>query len=288
MTVDMLQVYTDTYPGEQRMNSRGGKKKPYQSQHPHSHHHRRVRAQPEVQPPPPPEPEIQILTCQSSEPEPDTADIDLSDPNDPFEKHFLAAALAAPPPQHGRDGQLRSSSFRSDKQKPHVIKRESADMTSSGNYSSSPNLLFPKDDMSYGTRTHEPREAPLRRVRSFKTTSKGGVVNRGDSFRKKNSSRNVATGSTNGHESPHLPHAVSQPSDFTCPVKTEEPPSSYFKVQLVGAPGCGKTSITNQFMSSDYANVYDSMNGMYSDRLILYPDCVHVLPLQLAYSTRQG
>lgn len=238
------------------MSSRGGKRKPYQSQHPHSHHHRRVRAQPE---PPTPEPEIQILTCQIPDPEP--VPEPFSDPNDPFEKHFLAAALAAPPPQHGRDGQIRSSSFRNDKPKPNVIKRESADMTSSGNYSSSPNLLFPKDDMSCGTRTHEHRDAPLRRVRSFKTTSKGGVINRGDSFRKRSSNRNIATGSTNGHDSPGLSHAISHPTDFSVPVKADEPPSSYFKVQLIGAPGCGKTSITNQFMSSDYANAYDSMNG---------------------------
>lgn len=257
MTVDMLQVDTVGYPYDNRMSGRGGKKKPYQSQHPHSHHHRRIRAEP--QPQPPPEPEIQILT---PEPDPEPEPEQIADPNDPFEKHFLAAALAAPPPQHhGRDGQIRSSSFRNDKPKPHVIKRDSLDMTSSGNYSSSPNLLFPKDDLSFGTRTHEPRDAPLRRVRSFKTTSKGGVINRGDSFRKKSSSRNIASGSTNGHESPGMTHAVSHPNDFTVPVKNEEPPSSYFKVQLIGAPGCGKTSITNQFMSSDYANAYDSMNG---------------------------
>ena len=255
MTVDMLQVDNGRYTFEQRMSSsRGGKKKPYQSQHPHSQHHRRVRAQPET---PQYEPEIQILMCQVPDPEPEP----ISNPNDPFEQHFLAASLAAPTPHHGRDGQVRSSSFRNDKPKPNVIKRESADMTSSGSYSSSPNLLFPKDDMAYNTRTHEHRDAPLRRVRSFKTTSKGGVVNRGDSFRKKSSSRNIASGSTNGHDSPSLAHTASHHSGFTAPVKADEPASSYYKVQLIGAPGCGKTSITNQFMSSDYANAYDSMNG---------------------------
>lgn len=225
-------------------------KKPYQAHHPHSHHHRRIRAEPTT----PCEPEIQIIeTCISPEPD--------ANPNDPFEKHFLAAALAPAP--HSVDSKYRSSSFRNDKPKPHVTKRD-ADLSTSGNFSSSPNLLFPKDDMHVHnhSRSQEGRGVPIRRVRSFKTTSKGGVINRGDSYRKKNSSRHLlASGSTNTHDSPSLAHAASHHSDFECNPRSDEPPSSYFKIQVLGPPGCGKTSITNQFMSSDYANTYDSMNG---------------------------
>lgn len=225
------------------------KRKPYQAHHPHSHHHRRVRAAP-VQTS---EPEIEIIeTCQSPEVE--------SNPNDPFEQHFLAAQLAAPPIlTPSVDGKIRSSSFRNDKPKPHVVKRDRP-LSSSGNCSSSPNLLFPKDDIQVGHRTDN-RDVPLRRVRSFKTTSKG-VINRGDSFRKRSSNRNVASGSTNGHDSPALAHGTSN-TNFECTPAADEPVSSYFKVQILGPPGCGKTSITNQFMSSDYANAYDSMNGKF-------------------------
>ncbi|KAH3772792.1 GTP-binding protein REM 1-like isoform X2 [Dreissena polymorpha] len=235
-----------------------GHKKPYRAHHPQAHHHRRVRAQRESTPPPP---EVDInIESESFPNEPE------GNPNDPFEQHFLAASLAAPPTvKHDKHDKIRSSSFRNDKEKPVVTKRVSADLSSGGNYSSSPNLLFPKDGAHHEQgRLNEARssDGPLRRVRSFKTTSKG-VVNRGDSFRKKNSSRNVASGSTNGFDSPRLDASHSQPSqsDFECTASPEEPPSSYFRVQLVGAPGCGKTSITNQFMSSDYANAYDSMNA---------------------------
>lgn len=247
----MLQVNpVETHPGVVGVQAGALriKKKPYEAYHPHSHHHRRIRAEPMT----PTEPVIQIIeTCNTPDPEA------LSNPNDPFEKHFLAAAMAQTQPQG--ETKIRSSSFRNDRPKPHVSKRET-DLTSSGNYSSSPNLLFPKDDshVKYDNRVSEPRE-PLRRVRSFKTTSKG-VINRGDSFRKRNSSRNLALGSTNGHDSPMLAPATSQHSNFDFAPKAEEPPSSYFKVQILGPPGCGKTSIANQFMSSDYANVYDSMN----------------------------
>jgi len=241
--------------------ARSGKRKPYQAHHPQAHHHRRVRAQPEMEMEAP-EPEIQIFeTIASPESE--------GNPNDPFEQHFLAASLAAPRHNQSPDGKIRSSSFRNDKPKPTVnIRRDSADLATSSNYSSSPNLLFPKDGHAHqrSPSPHPPREgdAPLRRVRSFKTTSKGGLVNRGDSFRKKNSSRNLAAGSLNGHGSQNLAaaHSAVQHSHTDIEVTpTEEPTASYFKVQLIGAPGCGKTSITNQFMSSDYANAYDSMNG---------------------------
>lgn len=246
----MLQM--ESVDTQQRLPMDGRtKKKPYEAHHPHSHHHRRIRA---AQPLTPTEPDIQIIeTCTSPEPE--------TNPNDPFEKHFLAAAALQTTPSLNVNNKVRSSSFRNDKPKPHITKRD-PDLSTSGNYSSSPNLLFPKDDthVQYDSRNHDIRDAPLRRVRSFKTTSKGGVINRGDSFRKRNSSRNLASGSTNGHDSPMLAHAASNNSAFECTPKADEPASSYFKVQILGPPGCGKTSITNQFMSSDYANAYDSMN----------------------------
>ncbi|XP_052819266.1 uncharacterized protein LOC128245090 isoform X2 [Mya arenaria] len=257
----MTLVHTTVDFNQGNMDSRrNGKRKPYQAHHPQAHHHRRMRPQQEEVPP---EPEIQIEDCLSAEP--------VGNPNDPFEQHFLKAALAAPPEKHGheheygqRHAKIKSSSFRNDRPKPVVERRENAELSSSGNYSSSPNLLFPKEENPHHRTPspHGPRgeDAPLRRVRSFKTTSKGGVINRGDSFRKKNSSRNLTSGSLN--DSPHLANAQTRHSQAEVDnMRVDEPLSSYFRVQLVGAPGCGKTSITNQFMSSDYANAYDSMNA---------------------------
>ena len=244
-----------------------GRKQPYQASHPHHKHHRRLRAQPE----PPPEPEIEIEeTFHTPELETPSAN-----PNDPFEKHFLAAAAALQAQaqsHHAPESKIRSSSFRNDKQRPSVIVRE-AEFNSPGNYSSSPNLLFPKDDININSHNNDARD--LRRVRSFKSTSKGGVINRGDSFRKRNSSRNVASGSIN--DSPRLASASSHPTDFVCTPKAEEPQASYFRVQVLGAPGCGKTSITNQFMSSDYANVYESMNGE-SMITVVFPFLARMFP----------
>ena len=259
MTVaDMLQVE----PLETRSHSDNqlaaaaprGKRKPYQASHPHSHHHRRLRAQ-QPQPPPPQEPEIQVEVDEV------TTSPEDSNPNDPFEQHFLAAAaLHTAGAEHkslkpSKD-KGRSSSFRNDKPKPQVQKRD-AELASSSNYSSSPNLLFPKDDLHLDQRQHEGRDAPLRRVRSFKSTTKGGVINRGDSLRRKGSNKNVAHGSVNGYDTPRLTGSYSAGINK----KDEQPSVGYFKVQVLGAPGCGKTSITNQFMSSEYANSFDGMNG---------------------------
>lgn len=259
MTVfDMLQVEQVEANGEGEFGATRAKRKPYQAHHPHVQHHRRIRAEPLS---PPIEPQIQIETCHTPDP-----DMNLN-PNDPFEQHFLAAALHETL-SHPVETKVRSSSFRNDKPKPQITVRNE-DLSTSGNYSSVPNLLFPKDDSLVHTdRNQDNREAPLRRVRSFKTTSKGGVINRGDSFRKKSSSRNLAAGSANGHDSPGMAHAASHHSNFEDTPTADEPPSSYFKVQILGPPGCGKTSITNQFMSSDYANAYDSMNVDEAERTV--------------------
>ncbi|KAL4235220.1 meiosis-specific cyclin Rem1 [Mactra antiquata] len=251
---NMLEARSHTHSDGQ-IDVASSKRKPYQAHHPHSHHHRRVRAEPVA----PAEPEIQISeACHSPEVE--------TNPNDIFEQHFLAAQLSGPPLlTPSPDGKIRSSSFRNDKPKPQVTKRNQP-LSSSGNCSSSPNLLFPKDDIHVGAHRLDARDVPLRRVRSFKTTTKG-VVNRGDSFRKRSSNRNVASGSTNGHDSPALVHGGSHPEFVNTPA-ADEPLSSYFKVQILGPPGCGKTSITNQFMSSDYANAYDSMNTDIVERTV--------------------
>lgn len=232
--------------GDRRTNRSYGQPRSGYVHHPHHHHHRRLYNQQSE-----PKPASQAVAHGPPVIEIPPTPADPVDLNDPFEKHFMMAAALQTTAQPGR-----SSSFREDKPKPVVQKRRDSD----GNYSSSPNLLFPKDDLQVDA--GQSGDAPLRRVRSFKTTSKGTVLNRGDSFRKKGSSRNLASGSTveKGHDSSRTEMGGMSVPDVK--VSTHTLPS-YFKVQILGAIGCGKTSITNQFMSSDYANAFESMNGTY-------------------------
>ena len=236
--------------GEERRSSRPSSKprSGYNVHHPHHHHHRRLHTQE-----PPPE-KLAIKPPVLAPPIPPTP-ADPVDLNDPFEKHFLLASNLQTSAQP-----VRSSSFREEKAKPVVQKRRDSD----GNYSSSPNLLFPKDDLQVDAARSG--ETPFRRVRSFKTTSKGGVLNRGDSFRKKSSNRNLASGSTvdSVHDSPRADKSSAKMSDVRVHPPARDALPSYFKVQILGAIGCGKTSITNQFMSSDFANAFESMNGKQS------------------------
>lgn len=230
---------------DRRGDKSSGKPRSGYVHHPHHHHHRRLHTQEK-----PPEKPVTVIPPAFEVVTPPTP-ADPLDLNDPFEKHFLMASNLQASTQP-----VRSSSFRDDKPKPVVQKRRDSD----GNYSSSPNLLFPKDDLQVDSA--KSGDAPLRRVRSFKTTSKGGVLNRGDSFRKKSSNRNLASGSTveNGHDSPRLDQGGARVLELQVPSQRANVLPSYFKVQILGSVGCGKTSITNQFMSSEFANAFESMN----------------------------
>ncbi|CAG2237158.1 unnamed protein product [Mytilus edulis] len=185
---------------------------------------------------------------------------------------------------------LRAGSFREPGElereqkakRPHVKsrrnKRESADLSSDPDFylsaaanqhrrrsslpASTPNLLdfFTNDDARDNRDARG--DAALRRVRSFKTTTKG-VVNRGDSVRKR-SGRSSRDGSNEQSRSTvtssprptrHVPFEVNveKPSDNSAI-------SSYFKVVVLGAPGVGKTSITQQFMTSEYVAFENSVD----------------------------
>lgn len=108
------------------------------------------------------------------------------------------------------------------------------------------------------------KEAAVRRVRSFKTTTKG-IVNRGDSFRKKGG----RVASTERIRYAYTPSPLPSPSParrIPLEVQIEKPPEnpadlSYFKVVVLGANGVGKSSITQQFMTSEYVAFDNSIDG---------------------------
>ncbi|XP_076370992.1 uncharacterized protein LOC143256953 isoform X2 [Tachypleus tridentatus] len=87
------------------------------------------------------------------------------------------------------------------------------------------------------------------RLRNFSTTSKGGVINRGDQVR-------LRSRSSNSMASNHT-----YPSCTSTATSCSSGPGArctHFKVLLLGATGVGKSSIVTQFMSSEYMNTYDT------------------------------
>ncbi|XP_023724099.1 GTP-binding protein Rit2 [Cryptotermes secundus] len=92
------------------------------------------------------------------------------------------------------------------------------------------------------------------RLRSFSFTSKG-VVNRGDSFRRRRSRSNSLV-------PPHIltspPAPDGTPPTSPIPVDPQPAPEVItYRVAMIGAPGVGKTALVSQFMTSECINAYD-------------------------------
>jgi Rad/Gem-related GTP binding protein 1 len=96
----------------------------------------------------------------------------------------------------------------------------------------------------------------LRRVRSFKTTSKG-LVNRGDSVKVNRGTPHNSPGHRNKvpgdgdtrTDSPKIVNSLEIPS-FTA--SDNDCHQSNFKVLITGVEGVGKSSIIDQFMTSEF------------------------------------
>jgi hypothetical protein len=108
------------------------------------------------------------------------------------------------------------------------------------------------------------------RLRNFAVTAKGVVKNQGDSIRtKSNSSLSTPMGSYQSTEVPPRNERLSVSSAYSTGADTSlsgETTSGScnpkYKVLMSGAPGVGKTALTNQFLTSEYMNAYDSLlNG---------------------------
>ncbi len=91
------------------------------------------------------------------------------------------------------------------------------------------------------------------RVRSFQSSTKGRLVNRGDSFKRKSgrSGSNVSI-----HSSGSCPGGLSQMqqssqgSSIASSLDGDSP--STFRVIVLGSAGVGKTSLIQQFKTSEY------------------------------------
>lgn len=109
-------------------------------------------------------------------------------------------------------------------------------------------------------------ESSLCRVRSFKTTSKGGIVNRGDSVKRKAQKDHIHVHPTNSvpqdaeaRRAPGVRHASF--SDVECKCQNEESENEVFTVVVLGPAGVGKTLLTTQFMTSEYIGTSSDGDG---------------------------
>lgn len=110
---------------------------------------------------------------------------------------------------------------------------------------------------------------PLRRVRSFKMTSKG-IVNRGDTFRESNTSL-ASDGSFPEHAAHKDRHHPVVPSESgsvegggaedDCATSTCIP--NVYRVALCGSVGVGKTALVNQFKTSEYMGGFEISIGRF-------------------------
>lgn len=110
------------------------------------------------------------------------------------------------------------------------------------------------------------KDSTLCRVRSFKTTSKGGIVNRGDSVKRKAQRDQLHMHSTNsGHTDneegydPGVRHASFADVQYTC--QKDENQTEAFTVVVLGPAGVGKTLLTTQFMTSEYIGTSSDGDG---------------------------
>ncbi|WAR11903.1 RIT2-like protein [Mya arenaria] len=113
----------------------------------------------------------------------------------------------------------------------------------------------------------EEEPSDQRRVRSFKTTSKGGIVNRGDSFKRSSNSihstgsaMHSEHGGTRSHNnSTHTINSKQSRYIGTLDSMGSSMETVIHKVAMVGDKGVGKRSLTNQFMTSEFI-AFDAEN----------------------------
>ncbi|XP_076032719.1 rad, Gem/Kir family member 3 isoform X2 [Oratosquilla oratoria] len=93
-------------------------------------------------------------------------------------------------------------------------------------------------------------------LRNF-TTTKGSIINRGDSFRRRRSrSNSIVPPDSAITPVSSLASPPTTPDHALTPEEAGSPEES-FRVAIVGATGVGKTALIQQFMTSECINAYD-------------------------------
>lgn len=144
--------------------------------------------------------------------------------------------------QGSRSPQIsRSSSFKN-KQTPNLLQVE-AEVPRRNSMPSPVNITVISQE--------ELENSPIRRVRSFKMTSKG-IVNKGDTFRRESNASMVSIGSIKSEDTSDLARLRLQSNDDNAEMGSNTSLPGHYFVGLLGAPGVGKRTITRQFTTSEY------------------------------------
>ncbi|KAG1678915.1 hypothetical protein GQR58_013157 [Nymphon striatum] len=115
------------------------------------------------------------------------------------------------------------------------------------------NLLFPG---RYGPHFDPEMDDEYYYLRSFVVTSNGGVINRGDSLRRRAHSYNSIASEKSY---PSSCTVGSSDCDSSGLVEGDiDPLPKVYKVLILGQTGVGKTALITQFLSSEYMNAYDA------------------------------
>ncbi len=148
------------------------------------------------------------------------------------------------------------------------MRPRTASMPSKGNHVRRPQSLKVRPTHSQGQTPVEggaQDPCPFYRVRSFTSSSKG-IVNRGDSFKRKKrlatSDASVDSIDSTGDRLRHTWSTQSQGSRGSSVSSTVDAdvPASH-RVVILGATGVGKTAVVQQFKTSDYMGNVDTGTG---------------------------
>ncbi|XP_021921879.1 mucin-5AC-like isoform X2 [Zootermopsis nevadensis] len=161
---------------------------------------------------------------------------------------------------------------------PHHSRSQSVKTPGSRSNSGRPNYLcLPQQRSRVASMPNTDVEEEYYRLRHFSITGKG-VVNRGDSLKSRRSrSNNSVTSSNSSHSTEHLTAgggAVVTTGGSSYPgsartsattslassreSSTSNPGPTGYKVVMLGSAGVGKSSLINQFMTSEYLHAYDT------------------------------
>ena len=120
-----------------------------------------------------------------------------------------------------------------------------------------------------GSRNNSLVPGDLEVTRQFLATNKK-VINRGDSFKKRQRpAANKAEVEINIHESEGKAEGIIKNentkhddlADNIIKEKVDKDPKKIYRVAFLGGGEVGKTSIIDQFMSSEHADVYEDLNN---------------------------
>lgn len=130
--------------------------------------------------------------------------------------------------------------------------------------------LHPRNSISqnraeWDFKGHDDRDSNgVYRLRNFSVTSRG-VINQGDSYRARSASALNTPVHGTFTEFPRSEQRLSVSSAYstgepslTGSGETNSSQNPRYRVLMTGALGVGKTALTNQFLTSEYTNAYDS------------------------------